>query len=376
MRILMTSSWFPSRKHATLGNFVQRHIEAIALQHEVVVLVCFRMDEGNEVEVVKSVENGVAIYRVYATYKKWQVWQAKHVFRYGWQSIQNDGHAPFDIVHHHVIYPIGILAASLAQEIHVPLVVTEHWTIYNKKVRSDQPKWLKWASKRVAAKASVICPVSVDLADTMMQFGLPSNYHVIPNVVDTAAFKIDQPAPGFHFLHISSLDERHKNISGILRAWAIVSRKMPDAKLHVGGDGPFEFWRSQAKAMDISDESIVFFGECTSQEVALRMNLAHCFVMFSRFENLPVVIVEAMSAGLPIISSQVGGIAEHVTKERGMLVRSEQEDELVAAMFAMRALWPDYNRFEIRQYAIKHFGQEAISCEYDGVYKRVLEKGN
>lgn len=372
MRILMTTSWFPSRKHATLGNFVQRHIEAIALKHEVVVLACFRDSQAKGLEIEKTVENNVTIYRVYSAYPAWQFWKAKFAFDAGIQAIQKDSAHAFDLIHHHVIYPKGWLAARLAQHWNVPLVITEHWTIYNTAVRKDQPFGLKMLSKWTTRKASVICPVSQDLAETMKTYGLSGEYTVVPNVVDTSMFKIGDPEPGFHFLHISSLEDRHKNITGILHAWSGVCKKLQGAVLHIGGDGPYQDWRRKAEEMGIPVQSISFFGECTPAEVAKRMAESHCLVMFSRFENLPVVIVEAMASGLPVISSRVGGISEHIQRERGMLVQSENEEELQAAFVAMLTLWGDYNRFDIRRYAEAHFSREAVAERYHAVYTSAL----
>ena len=278
------------------------------------------------------------------------------------------------MVHHHVIFPVGIQAATLANEIKAPLVVTEHWTIYNRRVRHDQPVGLKWISKRTLAQAKWICPVSQDLTATMQEYGLEGKYQVVPNVVDTEAFRMGEPSAGFHFLHISSLDDRHKNISGILHAWSEVFEKIPGSVLHIGGDGPYEHWSDVAARLGIPSTTIEFFGECTPAQVAERMAKAHCLVLFSRFENLPVVIVEAMAAGLPVISSHVGGIAEHLPQERGMLVRSESEDELQAALLAMPALWSTYDRSAIRAYALEHFSTKAVARAYDNVYRNAVSR--
>jgi glycosyltransferase involved in cell wall biosynthesis len=265
-------------------------------------------------------------------------------------------------------------AARLARKWQVPLVVTEHWTIYNRQLRQDQPFWLRVISKYVAKHAAMICPVSLDLQQTMHNYGLKSNYQVIPNVVDTDLFRIGEPEAGFHFLHISSLEDRHKNITGILRTWRQVLDKLPQAVLHIGGDGPHLLWSAFAADLGIASHQIDFFGECSAEEVAQRMSKAHCFMMFSRFENLPVVIVEAMASGLPVISSHVGGISEHLNAQRGMLVDSEDEGQLAAALVGMVALWPHYNRFDIRRYAVEHFSKEAIAKKYSATYQAVLAR--
>jgi glycosyltransferase involved in cell wall biosynthesis len=340
----------------------------------VVVLCCFRSPEAQGVEIVQSTEQRVTIYRVYANFAKWQIAKAFSVFEQGLEAIVRDDARSFDLIHHHVIYPTGIWSARLARKWQVPLVVTEHWTIYNRQLRQDQPFWLRVISKYVAKHAAMICPVSLDLQQTMHNYGLKSNYQVIPNVVDTDLFRIGEPEAGFHFLHISSLEDRHKNITGILRTWRQVLDKLPQAVLHIGGDGPHLLWSAFAADLGIASHQIDFFGECSAEEVAQRMSKAHCFMMFSRFENLPVVIVEAMASGLPVISSHVGGISEHLNAQRGMLVDSEDEGQLAAALVGMVALWPHYNRFDIRRYAVEHFSKEAIAKKYSATYQAVLAR--
>ena len=64
-------------------------------------------------------------------------------------------------------------------------------------------------------------------------------------------------------------------------------------------------------------------------------NEADVFVLLSRWEGLPITILEAMSAGLPIVASKVGGIPELVSKDSGFLIERGDLDSLVKAIITL-----------------------------------------
>ena len=84
------------------------------------------------------------------------------------------------------------------------------------------------------------------------------------------------------------------------------------------------------------------------------MQDSDCFLFFSRYENAPVVLSECLAVGLPIISSNAGGIPEMVNNECGILVPSENEDALMQAMMHMMDHLADYPASTIRPYGQKY----------------------
>jgi glycosyltransferase involved in cell wall biosynthesis len=102
------------------------------------------------------------------------------------------------------------------------------------------------------------------------------------------------------------------------------------------------------------------------------MQASHYLLMFSNYENLPCVIVEAMACGLGIISTRVGGISEHINSDRGLLIGPGNEDELYSAI-EHTCLQPDlFNRESLRQYAVQHFSKKAIAAQFDSIYREAL----
>jgi glycosyltransferase involved in cell wall biosynthesis len=104
------------------------------------------------------------------------------------------------------------------------------------------------------------------------------------------------------------------------------------------------------------------------------MQLSSSLLLFSRFENLPCVILEALCCGLPVISSRVGGIPEVIDGENGILVESGNIPDLVTAMIQMIENYAEYNRKLIAEKAIAFFNYNTVGKQYSDIYNTVLKR--
>ena len=374
LSILFTSSWYPSKAHSTVGNFVQRHAEAVATLCDVWVLYVASMPQWQgppkiEEHCQKNV-NTVLVYCKRGFFAK------RKAFIKGTYHLMRSKNLQFDVVHHNVLWPQGWQPRWLKSKFNLPYIVTEHWTGYDPIHAGKRSALLSWMSKFGAQKAAYICPVTLDLQQKMIDFGIHGNYRVVPNVVDTSLFSLAQPENNcVKFLHVSSLIDAHKNISGILRVWKGISDLKPNVHLTLGGDGPVTYWKQQAETLGIRPDSIDFFGEISWEEVARKMESSHALLLFSNYENLPCVIVEALACGLPVISTRVGGISEHITPERGMLLERGDEEAFAHAIETMAANIHQYDKEALREYAQKNFNNEAVASAFLQLYMRTINKG-
>ena len=103
------------------------------------------------------------------------------------------------------------------------------------------------------------------------------------------------------------------------------------------------------------------------------MQQADCFVLFSNIENLPLVIIESMACGLPIITTDVGGISEHMDESKGKMIAARDTDSLTKNMNFMILNSAKYNSEAIRNYAIENFGNESISRQFNDLYNRAID---
>jgi glycosyltransferase involved in cell wall biosynthesis len=368
LSILFTSSWYPSKAHTTVGNFVQRHAEAVATLCDVWVLYVASLPDWKEPpKIEEHCEKNVNTVIVFC---RPGFFAKRKAFIKGAYYLIRSKKIQFDVVHHNVLWPHGWQPRWVRSKFNLPYIVTEHWTGYDPINAGKRNPLLLWMSKFGAQKASFICPVTMDLQQKMIDFGIHGKYQVIPNVVDTSMFSIAQPVNTcVRFLHVSSLIDGHKNISGILRVWKKISDQHPNAHLTLGGDGPFEYWRHQAEILGVRADSVDFFGEIPWEGVARKMESSHALLLFSNYENLPCVIVEALACGLPVISTRVGGISEHITTERGILVNRGDEEALENAIQTMVNRIHQYDKQALRAYALEHFSNESIAEAFVELYR-------
>lgn len=381
LRILHLASWYPSAMHSTLGNFVQRHVQAIAALHPGEVWYAAPVPRGtnaapHSVE-VKHLE-GLTERITYFSQRKPVV---QGVTRALLNLAKNlESLPPFDVIHLHVAYPAGKTARILAKRWNIPLVLTEHWTAYHREQRQRLSYWHKLSMRQTGQMAALICPVSNDLAQSMREFGIEGTYQTVPNVVDTSIFKplssddrtVKSSGESVEILHISSLLDSQKNITGLLHAAAESLARSPHLSLTIIGGGDPSAHIQTAQQLGIA-ERIHIEGEIDLSEVARRMRHADALVLFSHFENFPCVIPEAWSSGIPVISSDVGGIGEWLNETNGILVPANDQVALTNALDALANRSRSWNSDQLRAQAIDTFSREAVAQCYSSIYARAQE---
>ena len=390
MNILHLLSWFPSPDDPTLGNFCVRMIDALPEEcHSVILSVCDGKDmtKSFEVKEIKGARHThVQIYIRPPKVNAIRKLKMLRMYQYGLKYIKKHFFEP-DLVHLHVAYPLGQVALLWKKLFGYKYVMTEHWTIYQPQNKDVLIGRLKKKIVKIANNAELIMPVSLDLQHCMEGHGVRNHFQVIYNLVNTDMFKLGQPCIDSHqrtspcrndmhvwkkrMLHISTLRDEAKNFSGILRVVEKLKQQRDDFELHVIHDYEAPEFKAFVKDHNLTD-CVIFHGKKTSAEVAEAYQKADFFVLFSNFENLPCVIVEAFASGVPVLSTSVGGIAEIVSDERGILIPQGDEEALLLGMNQMLDHCREYDRDAIRDYAIKTFAAQNIGRQIFEVYKEVV----
>jgi len=371
-RVLYFSAWYPHRYDAMAGLFVRKHAQAVARLCDVCVLYLHADENVNDFEIVEQKSGDVReVYVYYPFIDKGKLRQTTKLinyiraFRKGYEFVEKCFGRP-DITQANILTRSGILSWWLKKTRGIPYVIVEHWTRYLPENFTYKGMLRRIATETVVKGASSVMAVSSKLRDTMRANGLNNDdFGLINNVVDDYFYKAEKRRQDgtFKFLHVSCFDERHKNVCGILRAFKKVLDKRQDVTLTLVGTG--EDWNmavGYAKELGLTSEHVVFTGEKTPMEVCEYMSESDCFVMFSRYENAPVVISESISVGLPIISTNVGGIPQMVSSKAGLLIESEDEQELCNKMLWMMEHFMEYPYEEIREsaeaYSFKFIGSQ------------------
>lgn len=237
------------------------------------------------------------------------------------------------VVHAHWLIPNGLVAMSIRWLRGIPYVVTAHAA----DVYALNAAPLRFLKRLVMRFAHVVTAVSNDMAS---RIGLPAgeiDRLVVPFGVDVQAVQRavgERVVDHGKFLFVGRLADK-KGVDVLLRALATV----PEARLVIVGDGPeAPALKELARSLDV-DARVRFAGRQPRAAVMEELRTAYALVIPSTVgrggdrDGTPVVMCEAMAAGVPVIASALGGLAEHIVSgETGLLVERGSSASLGAAL--------------------------------------------
>lgn len=379
LNILFLASWYPNMVEPQNGNFIQRHAVAVAKNCRVACLHVLSVSDRQGFEVTAAWKDGV--YEVIVYFEKTSAYfplrklnQYIKAHRLGYEKILED-FGPIDLVHLHVFFRAGIFALWLRKKYQIPFVITEHWTAFLT-INPYQFNWMeRYYIKKIGAAATMICPVSEDLRKAIHAFGIKGPFKVIPNVVDTELF---QTAPRdfskIKILHVSTLIDQHKNVSGFLSVLRKLQDERQDFQVTLAGNKVGDTHFKSIQQLGIKEGSVEILEEIPIESIAALMQEYHIFVLFSNYENLPCVISEAHASGMVVIATDVGGVREMINAKNGVLIAPKSEDELLQALNEVMDLLSQYDPQQIRNAAIARYSYQSVADAYLEVYQSVLTK--
>jgi glycosyltransferase involved in cell wall biosynthesis len=232
------------------------------------------------------------------------------------------------------------------------------------------PTWQKRVDRIIVKNAKLIMPVTKNLRDSLINLGYKNKYNIVPNVIDTEKFVPSANRPENNsFIHLSSLNDRIKNISGMILAVKKLSETRNDFTLNFFGAEDLDMHKAYAEELGLLNTFLFFHGEIDRSEVSDQLQKNLCLLMFSNFESLPCVIIEALSCGIPVISTDVGGIKEYISEKEGILIPPGDVDKMAEAMNFMLDNSDTYDKNHLREYAVSNFSVKSVALKLDSIYQ-------
>ena len=279
-----------------------------------------------------------------------------------------------EILHVHYAIPHAYAAYMakqmlLEEGIHIPIVTTLHGTDIT--LVGSHP-FYKPAVTFSINKSDAVTSVSQSLKDdTLRLFDIKKDIHVVPNFID-----LDKYTPKFTdcqrvmmatddekiVTHISNFREV-KQIPDVIKIFYNIQKEIP-AKLMMVGEGPERKPAERlCEELGISDQ-VVFFGN--SNEIDKILCFSDLFLLPSLTESFGLSALEAMASGVPVISSNTGGIPEvnvhgvsgylsdindiedmsknalHILKDAKLLAQFKENAKKVSTKFGIHEIVPQY----------------------------------
>jgi glycosyltransferase involved in cell wall biosynthesis len=187
--------------------------------------------------------------------------------------------------------------------------------------------WPRTAVPIMKLADEVIVP-SRYLVDVFRKFDLRAT--PIANIIDVDHFKFHERKP----LRPIFLSNRNLyplyNVACIVRAFAIIQQKFPQAKLTIAGDGR-QRTALEGLVRELKLRNVEFYGLVSPDKMSQLYDDAHVFLNSSNIDNMPGSILESFASGLPVVSTNAGGIPYIITHERTGLLVPKNDHEAIAA---------------------------------------------
>jgi len=192
------------------------------------------------------------------------------------------------------------------------------------------PRTIRWVLRR----AAMLVVPSEFLATAFARHG--HRARVIRNGVDPARFRWrSRPGPYRRFLCTRHF-ERHYDVGTALRAFSRIHRERPDARLTLVGAGTEEAELRRLRDALALGDAVTFAGPAQPREIQRYYDDHDVYLNSSVVDNQPLSILEAMSAGLVVVTTAAGGITDLVADGRtGRLAEPRSADGLARAAVAV-----------------------------------------
>ncbi len=232
----------------------------------------------------------------------------------------------YDVLHVHGCCWLGFIplffGIRFGKFFRKKIVATYHGGDFERFISSN--RLVAWIIRSTLKKADILTVPSMFLKKQLAEYGIESR--VIPNLIDEKFFTDHDWNPSVHrFLYVKYLEQRY-GIDTLLRAFSLIKKSVPDAQLVIVGRGPQkEELQQLARELDIYD-AVTFKGNVEYNDIQNEYFTASYFLSTSRIDSFSIVIIEASAAGLPIVTTGVGGIMDIIKNGYNGLVVKDCED--------------------------------------------------
>jgi glycosyltransferase involved in cell wall biosynthesis len=285
-------------------------------------------------------------------------------------------HPEINLIHAHYLRCIN-RASIIGKKYNIPVVGTEHWSkLVSEKLDSNV---FALGQNSYPQIDKLIC-VSDYLKNSIKQrFNVDSI--VCGNVLSFEFINAKiaeihkQKNDYFKFISCGSLIHR-KGYDLIIKSAAKMSIPKDKWKLEIIGEGNLKKELLSLVTEYGLQENIIFRGHLNKREIVKALNSSDTFILGSRSETFGVVVIEALSMGVPVICTRCGGTDGLIDDSNGQYIPTDDIEAMIKAMEYAYNNQNHYNRIMIRENCLKKYSPKAIANQLSNIYNKVIQNTN
>lgn len=384
--VLHFVSWYPTKDNHVEGIFIQRQIELIAsdkrfnhvivrksnkavsaFRHLKILAGFFEQERIGSMNVI-SIPEQSGLYQRY-------FWRHKETIERSVLNSLAERYKP-DLVHLHVVYGFAKEALYLKKSKGLPFIVSEHMGPFPFEWLHDK----ETVVKEPIIEASEVFAVSTAQAKQIESY-TGRKVQVIPNVVDEDVFRFEETngnktdKSALHLMFVG-IYTKAKGIDYFLRVFPDFLRTYPGSILHLVGPASDERL-NELKTLIIKgniEKNVQFHGSLSATALSKLHHVCDFYVCSSEWESFGLSALEALFTGLPLLSTNCGGVNDFISSENGLLIENDQQhNTLLMGLLQMAQQLPSYNRKGIAANVREKFSNRFIKESYLGIYKKLLQ---
>lgn len=368
LKVLIIPSWYPNKADPLWGNYFIKQASALNEYADVTMLHIERVGlkqikeffynkktDGfnNELHPFKFYKKTTLNYKSFSldfAYKKYIMCGYKAYL----DLVKKEGKP--DVILVESVLPAGLIAKHIYEKEGIPYVVHAHSEsiMTNEAYKKYVIPVMKNASQYMAVNESIKNIVEEIRNDIC---------HLIPNFIDCSKFSLkkERKDNDFVLLNVSNF-YKAKALDVLLKALDIVINKKnyKNIKLKIVGKGEYKYYyESICNSLNLKD-NVEFLGYIENEKLPDIYKNVDVLCVSSSFETFCIPIVEAFSAGLPVISTSCDGPLEIVDKNTGIITPINDVDAYAEAIIKMIKTYDKYDKNEIRKYVVNKYDKEVV----------------
>ncbi|WP_372744883.1 glycosyltransferase [Lutibacter sp.] len=289
----------------------------------------------------------------------------------------NDVYENIDLIHAQCVFNAGIEAFFIYNKFKIPFVLTEHnqFSLRHKSIEQQQ------LIQEVLEKSKEILVVSDDKAKQFIANGFFYDFLNVGNLVNSTLFNSTERIKKGDVFNLITIGAHHpiKNQSFILNALKIVDDKISHQIVFtwIGFSGWGVDKRNEVEEListyNFKNIVVDLEPKLNREQVSIKLKQADLFLFSSLSEGMPVSVLEALACGVPVCSTNCGGVDEVINKNNGLIVKINAYQCM--ADYIVKAINKDieFDNKIISEELLSNFGEEPFKERIERIYNNVLK---
>ena len=378
MHILIFSRAYPNAVNQKSGSFVKSQVEALSLHNtkigvfgvygisyeyllnlkNILNLFSYSFKHNN------ITEFGV-LYPSIPKAKRFNLFIKKTIAKIRFKKYLKKHGRP-DIIHLHT-FEMGDTAIWIKVKFNIPYIVTEHTSLFSTNAASNFE--IKLAFKTYNNSDFNIAVSKQFTKFLNKKFNAKFNY--LPNFINTSSFthySLIKNKRKKRFINVAYLD-KNKNQANLVNAFNKNFKNDKNVELDIVGNGP-EFDNLKKLIIELELTNVNLLGYIPNNKLSEYYNNSDVFVLSSNIETFGIVLIEAMSCGLPLVSTRCGGPETIIENDKlGYLCNVNDQESLSNLM--LKAIHTNFDKNYISNYA-NQFSYDNMSKKLLDIYLKIV----